>query len=269
MLRFYIMNSFFNKRTGRCWTLRYPNDATRNEIDFILIDKRRMVIQISCAFRFTISHTAKLLFLICFSEASLRLTLGINCIFTWLVDKSNNNHFVAARNCIGNWTFLDTVSVGVENGKENGRSGNELKSIHTHLTQEWFISKSTFVSRHWPMYGPLCLQRKNLKSCKYCSAMVFRNYNGLYVFAMDSLRTAAWSRVIGIFWFHLFGLPNGYFSSTNIPFTIQLSPLPLIFVTLKCQFRFCNLSQSHWRPFWWPLSRLLDCAVSALIFDGM
>ncbi|VDM43056.1 unnamed protein product [Toxocara canis] len=37
------MNSSFSERTGRPWTWRTPNDAIRDEIDFILTDKRKLV----------------------------------------------------------------------------------------------------------------------------------------------------------------------------------------------------------------------------------
>ncbi|EYC10585.1 hypothetical protein Y032_0054g2443 [Ancylostoma ceylanicum] len=41
------MNTFFQKIPGRQWTWRAPNDRTRNEIDFVLCDKKRIVKDVS------------------------------------------------------------------------------------------------------------------------------------------------------------------------------------------------------------------------------
>ncbi|EYC21713.1 hypothetical protein Y032_0018g3494 [Ancylostoma ceylanicum] len=45
--KLYVMNTFFQKRPGRRWTWRAPNDRTRNEIDFVLCDKKRIVKDVS------------------------------------------------------------------------------------------------------------------------------------------------------------------------------------------------------------------------------
>ncbi|KAI5739732.1 hypothetical protein M8J77_022721 [Diaphorina citri] len=39
----YVMNSFFKKRTKKRWTWESPNGITKNEIDFILTDCKRLV----------------------------------------------------------------------------------------------------------------------------------------------------------------------------------------------------------------------------------
>ncbi|EYC27376.1 hypothetical protein Y032_0009g682 [Ancylostoma ceylanicum] len=45
--KLYVVNTFFQKRPGRRWTWRAPNDRTRNEIDFVLCDKKRIVKDVS------------------------------------------------------------------------------------------------------------------------------------------------------------------------------------------------------------------------------
>ena len=38
-----IMNTFFQKSVNKRWTWRSPNHETRNEIDYILVDKHNIV----------------------------------------------------------------------------------------------------------------------------------------------------------------------------------------------------------------------------------
>ncbi|EYC04321.1 hypothetical protein Y032_0088g2141 [Ancylostoma ceylanicum] len=45
--KLYVMNTFFQKRPGRRWTWRAPNERTRNEINFVLCDKKRVVKDVS------------------------------------------------------------------------------------------------------------------------------------------------------------------------------------------------------------------------------
>ncbi|EYC33365.1 hypothetical protein Y032_0002g751 [Ancylostoma ceylanicum] len=45
--KLYVMNTFFQKRPGRRWTCRAPNDRTRNEIDFVLCDEKKIVKDVS------------------------------------------------------------------------------------------------------------------------------------------------------------------------------------------------------------------------------
>ena len=42
-----MINTFFNKRTHRRWTLISPNGVTRNEIDYILTDKQQTFTDVS------------------------------------------------------------------------------------------------------------------------------------------------------------------------------------------------------------------------------
>jgi hypothetical protein len=41
--RLHVMNTWFKKRMGRRWTWRSPSGKTRNEIDYILVDTKRII----------------------------------------------------------------------------------------------------------------------------------------------------------------------------------------------------------------------------------
>ncbi|KHN87561.1 Craniofacial development protein 2, partial [Toxocara canis] len=45
--KLYVMNSFFTRNPGSCCTWRSPNDTTRNGIDYVLTDKRRLVTDVA------------------------------------------------------------------------------------------------------------------------------------------------------------------------------------------------------------------------------
>lgn len=50
--RMYCMNSFFKKSTKRRWTWRSPNSITKNEIDYVLTNKKLIVKDLSALNRF-------------------------------------------------------------------------------------------------------------------------------------------------------------------------------------------------------------------------
>ncbi|CAG4966203.1 unnamed protein product [Colias eurytheme] len=65
----YLMNSFFKKQPQRKWTWQSPDGRTRNEIDFIISDKKRIFRDVSVITRFNTGS----------DHRYLRGTLNINC----------------------------------------------------------------------------------------------------------------------------------------------------------------------------------------------